>query len=262
MSYLFDHAWHAEHERLLAMERIFDPMTFAHLDQLGVGDGWHCLEVGAGAGSVARWMADRVGETGRVLATDIDARFLQGGPNLEVLEHDIAADLLPRNAFDLVHARLVLAYVEKPESVLHRLLELVRPGGWVLIEEADHGTMPTRPGYVDPIEYTDLFSRISAAYTALMKAGGADPELGASLPHLLLAGGLTEVGATAHIPFMFGGTDPHIARLSLEHLGDVFVGMGLLTQAEVTEYLALSSRPGMWQALVPSVSAWGRRPAV
>jgi SAM-dependent methyltransferase len=262
MTYPFDHAWHAEQERLLAMERIFDPMTLAHLDHLGVSAGWHCLEVGAGAGSVARWMTERVGPTGGVLATDIDARFLQAGPNLEVLQHDIAADQLPRNTFDLAHARLVLAYVEKPESVLHHLLETVRPGGWVLIEEADHGMMPAaRPGYADPIEYTDLFNRISAAYTALMRVGGADPDFGASLPQLLLARGLTEVGATAHIPFMFGSTDPHIARLSLEHLGEVFVGMGLLTQAEVTEYLALSTRPGMWQALVPLISAWGRRPA-
>src|SRR5689334_2483861 len=134
MTYPFDHAWHAEHERLTAMERLFDPTTVGHLDQLGVTAGWHCLEVGAGAGSVARWLAARVGPTGRVLATDIDPRFLEPAPNLEVQRHDIAADLLPRSAFDLVHARLVVAYVEKPASVLQRLFEAVRPGGWLLIE--------------------------------------------------------------------------------------------------------------------------------
>ena len=260
MTYPFDHAWHAEQQRLLAMERIFDPMTTAHLTQLGVGAGWHCLEVGAGAGSIARWLADQVGPTGRVVAADIDTRFLEPGPNLEVMEHDIAADLLPRSSFDLVHARLVLAYAEKPEPVLAHLLDAVRPGGCILIEEAEHGTTPTRPGYVDPIEYADLFRRISVAYRALMIAGGADPDLGAALPQLLLAGGMCDVGATAHIPFMFGGSEPHIARLSIERLRETLVGRGLLTQADVDDYLALSARPGMWQALVPIVSAWGRRP--
>jgi SAM-dependent methyltransferase len=260
VTYPFDQAWQGERARLLALERLFDTTTHAHLVDLGVSGGWHCLEVGAGAGSIARWLAERVGPTGRVLATDSDIRFVEPAANLEIRRHDIAHDDLPRNAFDLVHARLVLAYVEKPEHALQRIIEAVRPGGWLLVEEADHGVMPTRAGYVDPIEYRDLFSRISDAYIGLINAGGGDPEFGAALPQLLFAGGLTDVGATAHIPFMFGGIEPHVARLTLETLGDTMVGMGLLTAADVAEYLALSNRPGMWQALVPCVSAWGRRP--
>lgn len=260
MTYPFDPAWRGEHGRLVAMEHLFDSSTRAHLADIGVTTGWHCLEVGAGAGSIARWLADRVGPTGSVVATDVDVRFLDLDKNLEVREHDIAHDDLPRNTFDLAHARLVLAYVEKPEHALQRMIEAVRPGGWLLIEEADHGVMPARPGYLDPIEYRDLFIRISDAYVGLINAGGGDPEFGAALPQLFLAGGLTDVGATAHVPFMFGGTDPHVARLTLETLGDTMVAMGLLSAADIAQYLALSARPGMWQALVPCVSAWGRRP--
>ena len=66
----------------------------------GVGPGWRCLEVGAGAGSIAGWLADRVGPSGQVIATDLDTRFLeqQARPNLEVRRHDVVRDPLETDA--------------------------------------------------------------------------------------------------------------------------------------------------------------------
>ena len=58
--------------------------------------GWRCLEVGGGSGSIANWLADRVGDTGSVVVTDIDPRFLNRSPrrNVEVRRHDISTDPL------------------------------------------------------------------------------------------------------------------------------------------------------------------------
>lgn len=64
-----------EHERLALMEQIFDPYSVRNLDRIGVAEGWQCLEVGAGAGSVARAMADRAG-AGNVVATDLAVELL------------------------------------------------------------------------------------------------------------------------------------------------------------------------------------------
>jgi len=109
-TYLFDQAWRQEHDRLHALEALFDDASAHHLARLGVGPGWRCLEVGAGAGGVARWLADRVGPSGQVLATDLDPRFLDGHgrANLQVRQHDILTDPLPDTLFDLAHARAVL----------------------------------------------------------------------------------------------------------------------------------------------------------
>ena len=109
-TYLFDQAWRQEHDRLRALEALFDDASTYHLDRLGVSPGWRCLEVGAGAGGVARSLAGRVGPTGQVLATDLDPRFLDshGRDNLKVARHDILADPLPDACFDLAHARAVL----------------------------------------------------------------------------------------------------------------------------------------------------------
>src|SRR5215472_17378843 len=48
-----------EHERLMLIERAYDTFTVAHLERTGVAKGWRCLEVGAGAGSIAVWLAQR-----------------------------------------------------------------------------------------------------------------------------------------------------------------------------------------------------------
>src|SRR5262249_20305982 len=41
-----------------------------------VRPGWRCLEVGAGRGSMAVWLAEQVGANGHVVATDIDVTYL------------------------------------------------------------------------------------------------------------------------------------------------------------------------------------------
>jgi ubiquinone/menaquinone biosynthesis C-methylase UbiE len=77
---------------------------------IGITRGWSCLEVGAGAGSIARWLAQRVGSIGRVVATDLDTRFFEdaAGTNLEVWRHDVTRDPFPTAEFDLVHVRWLL----------------------------------------------------------------------------------------------------------------------------------------------------------
>src|SRR5439155_17835889 len=60
----------AEDDRLDLLERIFDPLSRRRREM--VQPGWRCLEVGAGRGSMAVWLAERVGASGQVVATDID----------------------------------------------------------------------------------------------------------------------------------------------------------------------------------------------
>ena len=75
--YPFDQAWQHESERLTALEQALDPGTIHHLEALGVGPGWRCWEVGAGAGSIAAWLCQRVGDEGHVMATDLEMTFLE-----------------------------------------------------------------------------------------------------------------------------------------------------------------------------------------
>ena len=109
--YIFDNAAAETATRFSALATIFDPGTIRHLTEIGVTKGWTCLEIGAGGGTIADWLCDRVGPEGRVMATDIDTQYLNSlnKPNLDVRRHDIARDVPPEETFDLVHVRLVLA---------------------------------------------------------------------------------------------------------------------------------------------------------
>ena len=65
-----------ERERLRAIEGVFDPASRRRLLATGLQAGWHCLEVGPGAGSIMTWMVVVVGPTGQVVAVDLDPKFL------------------------------------------------------------------------------------------------------------------------------------------------------------------------------------------
>jgi ubiquinone/menaquinone biosynthesis C-methylase UbiE len=141
--YIFDNAAVAETaERFASLDALYNFRTFRFLETVGIAPGWHCLEVGGGSGWVAAWMAERVGPSGLVLVTDINPRFMEGSAyrgsaHMELRRHDIGTDPLPEQAFDLIHARLVLQHVSQRQTALARLVVALKPRGWLVIEEFD-----------------------------------------------------------------------------------------------------------------------------
>src|SRR5262249_29873553 len=122
--YVFDNSGTNAEVRYRELSRLYDANTIRHLKERGIQEGWSCLEVGGGGGSIASWLCLRVGVSGRVLATDLDPRFLKAlsFPQLEVRKHDIRTEGLPTCSFDLAHARLVLMHLPERETVLRRMI--------------------------------------------------------------------------------------------------------------------------------------------
>src|SRR5262249_3345089 len=141
--YVYDHSWTQERIRLAGLETALDPGTREHLTRLGVGPGWRCLEVGAGGGSVAVWLAERVAPDGEVVATDLDTNFLEREvarhPTLKLLNHDISSQDLP-TGFDLVHARYLVEWLPDKRRALERMAAALSSGGVLLDEEPDCDT--------------------------------------------------------------------------------------------------------------------------
>lgn len=128
--YLLDNRQPEAGIRFGALAELFDPVTFRHVDRLGISAGMRCWEVGAGGPSVPLELAERVAPTGTVIATDIDVSWTRDivGGVVEVLSHDVAADPPPPGGFDLVHARLVLVHVTDRAEALRRMIQALRPG--------------------------------------------------------------------------------------------------------------------------------------
>jgi SAM-dependent methyltransferase len=264
-SYAFDSTTSDELARLRALQTMFDPATMTHLTQLGVGPGWRCLELGAGAGSVAEWLADRVGDTGQVVATDLKPQWLAGRPNLEVRQHDITTDPLEAGAYDLVHARALLEHLPQRLDVLGRLIAALKPGGRLLVEDLDFGDdvmLSALSRYSYPVAGGDgvVFDRVLRGISSLLCAIGADMGFGTRLPVLLQEAGLTEVGAVVRSYLGPGGTDSVTWR-SVEYVREQLVTHGLCTEQEVDRFLTLAHQPGTFHLSPAVVSVWGCRPA-
>jgi ubiquinone/menaquinone biosynthesis C-methylase UbiE len=129
-----------EAKRLGSLEALHDGSTARQFERLGVGAGWHCAELGAGKGSIARWLAERVGPQGSVTAIDLDTGLLddlKGRDNVAVVEDDLTTMDFGYERFDLVHTRAVLMHLHDPDAVVRRLVPALRTGGVVLFEETD-----------------------------------------------------------------------------------------------------------------------------
>lgn len=245
--------------RFAALSAIFDAGTRRHLLERGLSPGWHCLEVGGGGGSIARWLTERVGDAGRVLVTDIDIRFLDALniPRLEVLRHDITRDPLPAGAFDLVHTRMVLIHLPERDDVLRRLVAAVKPGGWLVCEEFDGGSSPPDPA-VSPGE---VVLKTHEAMRRLNDKRGVNGRYGRLLFGRFRALGLDAVGADAHMSMVQPESQiATLLRASYERRRDAMIDAGYLTDEEFDRDLArmeaddfMMPSPIMW-------TAWGRRP--
>jgi ubiquinone/menaquinone biosynthesis C-methylase UbiE len=264
-TYVFDQAWQKERDRLTALESVYDGASRRLLGDLGVGPGWRCLEVGCGAGGIARWLADQVGETGEVLATDLDTRFLDGHglANLEARTHNIVTDPLDEATFDVIHARAVVEHVADREQVLKRLVAALRPGGWMLIEDVDFGgpTAGMLAAYVSaPAPERAAMERIYLAVAKVFGAIGADPSFGRRLTGALAEAGLAGVTAELHVPVVSGGSEQW-TRGSIEQLAERLVAVGGVTAGDIEWFLAASAKPDFSYLPPLMVSAWGQRAA-
>jgi SAM-dependent methyltransferase len=258
--YLLDNQQAEAGARFAALSEIFDPATFRHLDGLGIAPGWRCWEVGAGGPSVPRWLSTRVGPAGRVLATDIDTVWLAGvgGPPVEVRRHEVGGDAPPAGPFDLVHARLVLVHVANRDAALRSMVEVLRPGGWLLVEDADPALQPLAcPDEHGPEQR--LANRVRTAIRQLLAERGVDLGYGRTLPRRLRAAGLTAVRAEGFFPV----ATPASAALeaaTVSQLRDRLLAAGSVTAAELDDHLAGIAAGRLDLAMAPMISAWGQRP--
>jgi SAM-dependent methyltransferase len=259
-NYALDNAAREASPRFAALAAMFDPGTIRHLEQRGVTSGWNCLEVGGGGGSIAAWLAARVGPAGRVLATDIDPRFLQSSQtaNLEVRRHDIVNDPLPEAAFDLVHSRLVLLHIPEREKALARMVAALKPGGWLVDEDFDASSIPPDPT-ANPAEV--LLKTLTATRRVMQDRGADDRTFARRLFTRLRAHGLVDVDAQASLSMWHSGSPgAALLRANFEQLHRTMIDAGYLTGQEFDQDIARLDDPDF---LMPSPimwTVWGRRP--
>ncbi len=261
-AYAFDNAHRVQRDRLRALEAALDAGTIRHLEGCGIAPGWRCLDVGAGGGSIADWMGERVGPEGGVLATDLDTTVLRARsrPNLEIRVHDVLADPLPPAAFDLVHARLLLAWLPERRAVLERLLPALKPGGRLLVEEMDFASVATADA--PDARSRAAFERVLEAHLEVLgRRSGFDARYGRRLPADMRDAGVADVGCEGRVALWRGGdAGMRVWRLTFVQLRAAMIASGT-SAADVDRAIDLCDDPAM-SCLSPLVMAgWGRAPS-
>lgn len=118
-----------------------DPRSQDFVARLGIPPDARCVEIGAGLGSMARWMATVLAPHGQVLATEVRPDLVASIArpdiaNLRAVRHDVRTQPFPEREFDLVYGRFVLEHIPERDAVLRRLCEHLKPGGWLALEDA------------------------------------------------------------------------------------------------------------------------------
>jgi SAM-dependent methyltransferase len=258
MEYLLSNRQVEAGTRFEAISELFDRWTFRHMDDIGVGPGWRCWEVGAGGPSVPAWLAGRVGDSGHVLATDIDVSWLADAP-ADVRQHDIVRDEPPEGPFDLVHARLVLVHLADRDAALRTMVDSLRPGGVLLVEDADPALQPL----ACPDERGDderLANSVRRGFRELLAERGADLAYGRTLPRLLREAGLTGVRADAYSPIASPACGV-LETATLLQVRDRLIAGGHATSGEIRHLLTTIAEGALDLTLAPLISAWGRTPS-
>ena len=252
-----------EESRLQALEAMCNGATTRRLDALGVSAGWRCLEVAAGRGSIARWLARRTGPSGHVVAADLNPRFLRGSElpaNIEVREHDLLARDFEPQAYDLVHARALLVHLPDPEQAVARLAAAVRPGGWLLIEEADFSMFRASDAHYPGAE---AFVRsVRRLLDGIRNAGIWDGCLGHRTPLFVEKLGFERTGNEC-VPFLGRGGDDAQGRFWSQTFplsGPALIAAGAVEQHELDHVLACLADPAFRFIAGVLFGAWGRQP--
>jgi SAM-dependent methyltransferase len=258
--YLLDNARAEAGERFVWLAELFDGVTRGHVARLGVGAGSRCWEVGAGGPGIPEALAAAVGPSGHVLATDIDTSWLKEGDGYEVRRHDVTADPAPEpGTFDLVHARLVLVHLPDRARALTTMVAALRPGGWLLVEDADTALQPLAC-IDDGGPAQQRANRLRDAVRELLTRRGADLRYGRSLPRALRAAGLAEVAAAGTFP-VGGPACDRLEAATIRHVRGELLAAGLTDDTEIDAHLAAIAAGELDLTLAPLISAWGRRTA-
>jgi SAM-dependent methyltransferase len=257
--YIFeDTAAEPELERLRAIEALFDPGTQRLLSSTGAWKGRRCLEVGAGAGSIAAWMQSQVGSAGRVVAVDTNVRFLQKlPPAVEVVHGDVREAPLEPETFDVAHIRYVLIHNADCAALLDRVIGALKPGGCLLVEEPDFAIARSFAGLPEMVR---AFERVNDAIGAMFSDRGLDPSLGRRVPAMLQERSLELTAVECDSSIERGGSPlARMMSMSAAQLSEKYVGTGRASPDDVAGYRAFASDPSCWGIFYSTVRALGTK---
>lgn len=131
------------------------------MDAIGVKPGMIVGEIGAGTGRMTVWLADRVGDKGKIYANDIDRQALEhlknrcikdNLHNVETIVGKIEDPLLPENSLDIAFMINVYHHLDMPVPLVRNTIPSLKSTGILAIVDADPEKSNLGRGHSTPME--------------------------------------------------------------------------------------------------------------
>ena len=228
-----------ELQRLLAQAEGYVRESNWLLDQCGIQPGWRTVDFGCGPIGILDLLSQRVGLRGSVVGLEREPLFVEmaraeiarrGLSNVRVVQADALNTGLEKNAYDLVHARLVLINVSARDAFLAEMLSLLRPGGTLALADLDCVSWLCYP----PHPSWDVLLN---AFLAVFHAGGGDEFIGRRLPALLRGAGVQNIQlkVTVATPKRGNYYRTHLTSM-IDSVRDKVIAGGSLDESELDEH--------------------------
>jgi len=198
--------------RLLGIAETTRDMARSAFRRVGMQEGWQAIDCGCGPLGGLAVMAEMVGPAGRVVGVDLSEPAIQRARsvmaalelgNVEVIAgdiHELDAAVIG-GPFDLAYTRLFLMHQPDPVRTLSQIARLLRPGGWVVAQEALRNPPPRSYPHLDALgAYWDLLHQV------MERAAGVRPGVVDGLAASARAAGLEVVAVDGS----FGVLDPEL----------------------------------------------------
>ena len=174
-------------ERLRLLSKVMKPTTLDLFKRAGLSEGTIGLDLGCGGGDVTLELAHLVSKNGAILGMDMDATKIDLATaeakqkGIEQVSYQLGnvMELEATDKYDFIYARFLLTHLQNPLALCKRIHRALKKGGVFMVEDIDFSgnkCFPPNSAYDKWVQW----------YSAVVRANGADPEIGYKLPHLLL----------------------------------------------------------------------------
>ncbi|MGH8793118.1 MAG: class I SAM-dependent methyltransferase [Stackebrandtia sp.] len=258
--YIFDTGSDLGREQMEYLADILDGPTTESLEAIDVRPGQRCLDLGAGGGSITRWLAERTGPTGAVVAVDLDTDCLVEQPGVEIHRHNVDDGLPSDGPYDLIHARLLLMHLSRREAILKTLVDALAPGGWLVV--GDISSRPLKvlsaPSRADEV----LFDYVQdVSHNVVARGRGVSFEWAHDVYGHMVDAGLTNVHGAEFSETNVGGDDACRLHRNYNLQAESLLLDAGLSADEIGRYRALLLDPRFRVWYYQFVCTRGQKPA-
>lgn len=232
--------------------------------------GQKLLDVGAGPGTITAGFARRVDAVTVVEISDEVVEVARqnladaGCQNVDFVVGDIHCLPFADASFEVVHAHQVLQHVADPVQALRELARVCKPGGYVVVRDADYGAFAWYPESAGMERWREL-------YTAVARSNGGEPNAGRRLRFWAREAGLDGAQVTTS-NWTYASADETAflgnswATRCLESSpGPRAVELGLATEAELQEasdaWRTWGADPDAW-FIMPNTEVLWQKPRI